>query len=141
MQWTWKIDKKIKSTADEAQRVIAEILENLSKEEWPENETFAIHLALEEAVMNAIKHGNGRDESKDVHVVAKVSAESFYVQVTDQGDGFVIEDVPDPTDDENLEKPSGRGLVLMKNFMSAVEFNESGNSVVMEKHRTAAESE
>ena len=58
------------------------------------------------------------------------------VVIEDQGPGFRLEDVPDPTEDENLEKPGGRGIMLMRAFLSLVEYNERGNRVVLEKHRS-----
>ena len=90
-------------------------------------------MAMEEAVMNAIKHGNKRDPSKHVHVIVNLSDTQFYAQVTDQGLGFDPDDVPDPTLEENLEKTSGRGLMLMKNFVDTVQYNEIGNSVELTK--------
>ncbi len=55
--------------------------------------------------------------------------------IEDEGNGFRPEDVPDPTEDENLEKPCGRGIMLMRAFLSVVEYNERGNRVVLEKNR------
>ena len=86
--------------------------------------------------MNAIKHGNGLDASKEVHVLSELTERRFWIQISDEGPGFNPEDVPDPTLDENLELPSGRGLMLMRTFMAKVEFNERGNKVTMEKHRS-----
>ncbi|MGC3970693.1 MAG: ATP-binding protein [Pirellulales bacterium] len=60
------------------------------------------------------------------------------MQVRDEGPGFKLEEVPDCTEDENLEKCSGRGIMLMRNFMSHVEYNDSGNMVTMEKQRKRA---
>jgi len=57
------------------------------------------------------------------------------VVIEDEGAGFCLQDVPDPTDDENLEKPCGRGIMLMRAFLSVVEYNERGNQVILEKHR------
>ena len=115
-----------------------ELLEELTRHQWGDHDLFGIHMAVEEALMNAIKHGNQLDDSKSVEVVSRLSSERMMIQITDEGEGFDPEDVPDPTDDDNLELPSGRGLMLMKSFMSRVEFNDAGNSVRMEKSRTAS---
>ena len=63
------------------------------------------------------------------------SSELLRIEIEDEGAGFNPLDVPDPTAEENLELPSGRGLMLMKNFMSNVEYNSLGNRVTMEKKR------
>jgi serine/threonine-protein kinase RsbW len=94
-----------------------------------------VRLALEEALVNAIKHGNGLDPNKQVHVVCQISAEKVRIVIEDEGIGFRPDDVPDPTEDENLEKPCGRGIMLMRAFLSTVEYNERGNRVVLEKNK------
>ena len=83
--------------------------------------------------MNAIKHGNCEDPKKKVLVRCKLSPRRCWIEIQDEGPGFNPSAVPDCTLDENLDKPSGRGLKLMRNFMSLVEFNDQGNGVVMEK--------
>ena len=89
--------------------------------------------ALDEAIVNAIKHGNAFHPEKTVRVNCLISDELFRVEIEDQGPGFRLEDVPDPTDDENLERPCGRGIMLMRSFMTKIEYNESGNLVLLEK--------
>ena len=66
----------------------------------------------------------------------RLGAELIWVEVIDEGSGFNPNDVPDPTCDENLEKPCGRGILLMRNYMTHVEYNAQGNRVTMEKHRS-----
>ena len=134
--WTWSIDRQIPSTAAEGKKIVDELLEQLAKHEWAEHDVFGIHLAVEEALVNAIKHGNQDDPSKFVHVVLGLSTAKMRIEVTDQGQGFDPGEVPDPTDDDNLDLPSGRGLMLMRSFMSLVEYNSIGNGVVMEKTKT-----
>ena len=119
-----------------AKELLDDVLRRLTELEWGEDDLFGVHLAVEEALMNAIKHGNALDASKEVHVRSELSNWRFWIQITDEGPGFNPEDVPDPTLDENLELPSGRGLMLMRTFMAKVEFNERGNKVTMEKHRS-----
>lgn len=94
---------------------------------------FALRLALEEALVNAFKHGH-RDlpARTPVQFQFEVTPRHITVSVEDQGPGFVPKQVPDPTLDENLELPSGRGLVLMRAYMSKIEHNARGNRVDME---------
>jgi serine/threonine-protein kinase RsbW len=116
-----------------------EILQVLAELGWEGRDLFGVEMALEESLSNAIRHGNRLDESKAVSVECKVSAERFWLRVRDQGAGFQPEHVPDCTAQENLECPGGRGLALMKAYMTRVEYNKRGNCVTMEKirHRRA----
>ena len=120
------------------QERIIQILEALS---YDERDVFGVRLAIEEALVNAIKHGNQMDPSKTVRITCQVAADKVRIEIEDQGPGFQIEDVPDPTADENLERPCGRGIMLMRAFMSSIAYNESGNCVILEKHRSPPESE
>src|SRR5262245_26780727 len=97
------------------------------------HDLFGIKLALEEALVNAIKHGNGYDRTKSVHIAFEVQPDRFTVRITDEGVGFDPADVPDPTAVENLERPCGRSLMLMRHYMTDVAFNERGNSVTLSK--------
>jgi serine/threonine-protein kinase RsbW len=124
----------IPSDTAEARRVQEQIEESLKKYSGcTEKELFSVKLALEEALVNAIKHGNGYDRNKRVTISYIVLANRFEITVTDEGNGFDPADVPDPTAVENLERPCGRGLMLMRHYMTHVEFNERGNSVFMTK--------
>lgn len=96
---------------------------------------FAIRLALEEALINAIKHGNRFDPHKHIRIWAEVSDHRAAITIEDEGEGFRPETLADPTADENLEKPSGRGIMLMRAYMDQVTFNDRGNQVVMVKNR------
>jgi serine/threonine-protein kinase RsbW len=125
----------IASDLAEARRVQAEIETALRSGEFADQEIFAIRLALEEALVNAIKHGNQLDRAKAVRVTYRVSMERFEVQVVDEGSGFDPEDVPDPTAPENLERPCGRGLLLMRHYMTEVAHHDRGRAVHMAKVR------
>jgi serine/threonine-protein kinase RsbW len=116
-----------------------EVLDQLATHEWNQRDIFGVHLALEEALVNAIKHGNGCDSSKTVHVVCEITPDRLVVQVEDQGPGFDPDAVPDCTDKDRLEMPCGRGVLLMRSFMSSVEFLDRGNCVVMTKQRQEGE--
>jgi serine/threonine-protein kinase RsbW len=114
-----------------------EILQVLQELGWDGRDLFGVELALEESLSNAIRHGNRLDESKLVLVECKASPQRFWLQVRDQGAGFRPDAVPDCTAEDNLECPGGRGLALMKAYMTHVEYNQRGNCVTMEKTRTS----
>jgi serine/threonine-protein kinase RsbW len=115
-------------------RVVQERIEQaLQARQAADRDIFSIKLALEEALVNAIKHGNQFDRSKSVRVAFAVHLDRFEVTITDEGPGFDPADVPDPTAVENLERPCGRGLMLMRHYMTEVAYNDRGNSVVMRK--------
>jgi serine/threonine-protein kinase RsbW len=114
-------------------RVESLILSRLEALNYGERVLFAVRLALEEAIINAIKHGNRMDKAKHVTVTFSVDRDECVVAVEDEGPGFDPSAVPDPTADENLELPHGRGLVLMRAYMDDVTFNAKGNRVTMRK--------
>lgn len=123
----------IPSDPAEARRVQDHIDQLLATGNFHEHDIFSIRLALEEAIVNAIKHGNGLDRSKKVTVSFHLTNNRFDVSITDEGPGFDPGDVPDPTAVENLERPCGRGLMLMRHYMTEVIFSNRGNSVIMHK--------
>jgi serine/threonine-protein kinase RsbW len=125
----------LSSDPAEARQVQEEIERALKAHNYAEAEIFAIRLAVEEALVNAIKHGNRLDRAKKVRVAYHVRAEHFEIVVADEGPGFDPDDVPDPTAPENLERCCGRGLMLMRHYMCEVAFNRRGNSVRMRKRR------
>src|SRR5690348_4315998 len=112
--WRWKA---IESLAD-LERFLETIPAAMANYGYSETEQFRVHLALEEAIVNAHKHGNQRDWSKSITVRYHVGADGVVAQVEDQGAGFDPHLVPDPLAPENLERPSGRGLLLMRSYLS-----------------------
>jgi serine/threonine-protein kinase RsbW len=124
-------DLTIPSDPAEARRIQDEIEQLLQQARFSERDVFCIKLALEEALVNAIKHGNQMDRNKKVHVVYHVRPDRFDIKITDEGHGFDPDDVPDPTAVENLERPCGRGLMLMRHYMTEVAFSGCGNTVQM----------
>jgi len=90
-------------------------------------------VALDEALANAIKHGNKNDPSKTVRVHADISMREARFTISDEGEGFDVAEVPDPRDPANLLKPSGRGVMLIHHIMDDVSYNERGNEVTMVK--------
>ncbi len=117
------------------QEVQERIVGRLEELAFPPRDVFGVRLALEEALVNAIKHGNGMDPGKHVTIAWRIDEASVRVEIEDEGPGFIPAEVPDPTAEENLDRPCGRGIMLMKSFMSRVEFNARGNRVILEKRR------
>ena len=109
------------------------IMRDLARCGYSGDVMFAIKLALEEALTNAVKHGNNNDASKHLVVRYSVTPERTVIMVRDEGVGFAPARVPDPTADENLECPSGRGIMLMHAYMTRVHFTKAGNEVWMLK--------
>ncbi len=90
-------------------------------------------IALDEAIVNAIKHGNRCDPDKAVSITAEFSAAGTRFIIADEGPGFDLGKVPDPTDPCRLLEPSGRGLYLINHIMDEVCFNDAGNQLTMFK--------
>ena len=132
---SYEFQVTIPSDTSEAQEVQERIIAQLEQYEYAMRDVFSMRLAIEEAIVNAIKHGNKRDVEKKVHVSWSVNAQRVTVAVEDEGAGFKLEEVPDCTAEENLDKPSGRGIMLMRNFLSSIEYNDKGNRVTLVKER------
>jgi serine/threonine-protein kinase RsbW len=130
---TWSFDQRIPNDTAVGRDLLNQLVVQLKLANWSEHDVHGVHLSVEEALVNAIKHGNNDDPKMYVHVMLKVSTVEILVKITDEGEGFDPLKVPDPTLDENLSVPSGRGLMLMRAFMSVVRYNEKGNQVIMEK--------
>lgn len=86
-------------------------------------------IAVTEAVNNAIIHGNKYSEEKSVLISVKKGEKEIVFTVSDKGNGFDFNNLPDPTAPENIEKPDGRGIFLMKNLSDGVEFDNAGSTV------------
>ena len=90
-----------------------------------------VSLAVSEAATNAIKHGNKEDEQKKVTIQATLTGNELRIHVEDEGEGFDPAGLPDPLAEENLLKPSGRGVYLMKQYCDAVKYSDKGNQVTL----------
>jgi serine/threonine-protein kinase RsbW len=98
-----------------------------------ESDVFDIKLCVEEAVINAIIHGNRRDAKKSVTAAYWINGDELNVEVEDEGDGFVYKEISDPTAEGNIMKSSGRGVYLINHLMDKVEYNDAGNRIRMIK--------
>jgi serine/threonine-protein kinase RsbW len=117
------------STVQEMAVVIEAILTVMDELGYPPKDVFGARLALEEAVCNAIKHGHHHDPAKVVTVRYCIRTDYFLLEVEDQGLGFDPSHVRDATSAENLDRPCGRGLLLMRHYAAWVRHNREGNCV------------
>jgi len=131
---------EVRDARDEIERVEKRILDAVERHGYPEASRFALRLALEEALVNAFRHGHRNLPKTPVDVEWSVSDEACRITVHDRGPGFKPDAVPDPTLDENLDVPSGRGIMLMRAYMSSITYNDKGNAVTMVYERSKAES-
>lgn len=123
------------STLTASEGVCHLIMAMLDEGGFSKEDIFAVHLALEEALINAIRHGNEMDPDKEVKVSYSVDCEKFEVWIEDEGPGFDPNSIPDPRCGDNLYKPNGRGLLLMRSYMDVVEHDQRGNRVHMVRYR------
>jgi serine/threonine-protein kinase RsbW len=116
----------------ESINLVEKLIEDLREELQIHEDCFGnILVAVTEAVNNAIQHGNREDENKKVEITYEVDGDNLLFTVRDAGPGFDYYNLPDPTAPENLEKPSGRGIFLMKHLADQVIFSEDGKVVEM----------
>lgn len=124
-------DKVLKTDFDELEH-LDEIVTSLSVEAGMDEEKSAgLMLCVSEAVTNGMLHGNKMDGSKTVHLTAKAVKGEVVVTVQDQGAGFNPDAIPDPLDEANLLKPSGRGVFLMKTYCDEVTYDRNGTRVTL----------
>lgn len=113
-------------------RIVEKVLDEFSQElEMKEDCYGKVMVCTMEAVNNAIVHGNKLNENKFVEIELNYNRKKLKISVTDEGTGFIPGEIPDPTKTENIEKLSGRGVFLMSKLADKIEFNESGNKVIM----------
>jgi serine/threonine-protein kinase RsbW len=135
-QNSWQLDRTFSSTLENGHAAIEELMQALEKYEWASRDTFHIQMAIEEAIVNAIEHGNELDQSKTVRVSFCVESSIVTMEVVDEGSGFDPKCLKDPTIDENLELPRGRGVLLIRELMTNVEYRKCGSHLVMVKERS-----
>ena len=125
----------VESTSSATAEVCRRILSELKANSFSEEDIFSVHLALGEAFINAIKHGNKMDPRKKIKIDYSVSLDKVEIFLTDEGNGFDPNVVPDPRCGENIYRTEGRGLLLIRSYMDVVEHNECGNCVRMVRYK------
>ena len=129
----------IPSTTLAVREVHKQIMDCVEACHYDEQATFAIRLALEEGMANAIKHGNGSDPNKKVHVEARVMPGRTELLIQDEGPGFNRNRVPDCTAKANLSRPSGRGILLIESYMSRARWDRGGRRLRMARDNAPLE--
>jgi serine/threonine-protein kinase RsbW len=133
-----KIDLEIPSDLTLMNSVLEYLLYRVEKLGLVQIEQSNLFVALDEAFVNAVKHGNRNDPQKLVRVTAELSAREAIFTVEDEGDGFDVREIPDPTDPANLFKSTGRGVLLIYNIMDEVEYSRGGAKLKMIKRPEGA---
>lgn len=130
-----EVVREIPNDRDRIEQAEAEFVAAVEEQGYPTASVFALRLAFEEAVINALRHGHRDKPEEPVRVAWRVSPREVAIDVSDKGAGFDPDRIADPTLDENLDQPSGRGIMLMRAYMSSVEYNDAGNRVFMRYER------
>ncbi len=133
--WDWTTETTLPTERGAHLPLMEEILDQLEKRGWEGRDYFAVQMALEESLSNAIRHGNKLDQSKKVEVECKLSSTDFWISVQDEGQGFTPQQVADCTSEEGLQCHGGRGMKLIEAYMSRVEHNDRGNRITLHKVR------
>ena len=128
-----KIEFEIPSDLTLMNGVLQYLLDRVAKRGLVKPDQSNLFVALDEAFVNAVKHGNKNDPTKLVRVGAELSPTEASFTIEDEGEGFDVQTIPDPCDPSNLFKASGRGVLLIYNIMDEVEYNAQGNRVKMVK--------
>ena len=132
-----KIEFELPSDLSLMNGVLQYLLERVAKRGLITPERSNLFIALDEAFVNAVKHGNKNNPNKLVRIAAELSPREASFTVEDEGEGFNVQEIPDPCDPANLFKSSGRGVLLIYNIMDEVEYNAQGNRVKMVKRPDA----
>ncbi len=128
-----KIDLELPSDLTLMNSVLEYLLDRVDKLGLVEVEQSNLFVALDEAFVNAVRHGNRNDPHKLLRVTAELSGREAIFTVEDEGAGFDVHEIPDPTDPANLFKSSGRGVLLIYNIMDEVEYSRGGAKLKMVK--------
>ncbi|MBX3421293.1 MAG: ATP-binding protein [Pirellulaceae bacterium] len=133
--WTWSLHERIPSTLPIAHQYLDIFNRALQDSGWDGRDLFHVQMASEEALVNAVTHGNKQDGNKHVEIELRVSPDRVYMRFKDEGNGFCLDKVPDPREDSRLECVHGRGVLLIRQMMSEVHYHGCGNEVEMLKRR------
>jgi serine/threonine-protein kinase RsbW len=134
MTTTYRLHERLKTDLKAVNPLLERISNDILTLTGSKDEAFKIKLALEEAVVNAMRHGNSLDAGRIVAVHVEADKKAITLDVHDEGKGFDFRVLPDPTRGEKAHLPSGRGVYLMRKLMDKVEFYDAGSGVRMTKH-------
>ena len=118
---------------DAAREVQEDILAKASKRGFDDKCLFALRIGMEEAMINAHKHGNRFDQHKNITIEYDIRPDRVVIRIRDEGEGFDPAKIPDPTEAQRLSLPCGRGVLLMRSFMDDVRYGPRGNEVQLVK--------
>lgn len=126
--------KHIRNDSMLLKKISSELIQELRRKDINEEAIFEVHVSFEEALRNAMMHGNRQDPGKKVLVETEIKDGILYIAVEDEGEGFEPAHIPDPTLEENLLKESGRGVYLINRLMDEVKYEKGGRRVIMIKY-------
>jgi serine/threonine-protein kinase RsbW len=134
MPQTVEFKRELAATPEAAEIVLEEILQALADSGVVCGDADEIRMALREALNNAVRHGSGLDASKKVYVGCRCDPqEGLWIRIRDEGKGFDPDKVPDPTHPENIERPGGRGVYMIRQLMDEVEYRDAGRELLMRR--------
>ncbi len=119
----------IKSDVSELKKVEYFLINIFNENGFDKKYFNKIYLCVSEAVVNAIKHGNRNDLKKHVFIAVNCTLQDISVEIEDEGNGFDLNNVKDPTTKENLNNESGRGIFIIRKLSNKIEYNEKGNRI------------
>ncbi len=128
-----QLELSLRSETSAISPFVGKLIHFIKKCQWAPGNEEDIKIALQEALANAVVHGNHEDPGKQVYVGCRCGRDEVSIVIRDQGQGFVFGEVPDPTAPENIEFNVGRGIYLMKTLMDEVRFERGGAVVYMRK--------
>ncbi len=133
--WTWTLHKKIPSSLPIAHQHLETFLQALKDAGWDGRDYFHVQMASEEALVNAVTHGNKESPDKQVEIEFYISPDLVNMRIKDEGAGFKPESLPDPRSEDRVDMVHGRGVWLIREMMSEVRYLGCGNEVVMIRRR------
>lgn len=128
-----QLELSLRSEVSAISPFVGTVMHLIRKCEWVHGDEEEIEIALREALANAIVHGNHEDPGKQVYVSCRCGTDEVSFVIRDEGQGYDIGELPDPTAPENISSSHGRGIFLMKNLMDEVRFERGGAVVCMRK--------
>ena len=134
-QGHWCCNVAVPAKSGAGTPVIDQVLYQMKLLNWPEKDMFNVQLAFEEAITNAVMHGNRSDPQKNIYLKCDVQKDEVVLSIRDEGCGFNPDVLPDPRHPDSLLVPTGRGIFLIRHIMDKVEFLPEGNGLTMTKSR------